>query len=95
MKSSRIPLIIACLVVLAAAAADAATGWVLTGDYSQFGRLRSFNQASPWNASGDLAVTPGDAVGREYDGLLYVVGRGGASVLQIYDPAARVCMPTR
>jgi hypothetical protein len=91
-KSSRIPLIIACLAVLAAAAADAATGWVLTGDYSQFGRLRSFNQASPWNASGDLAVTPGDAVGREYDGLLYVVGRGGASVLQIYDPAAGMAL---
>lgn len=81
--------------LIAAAVATAATadpGWVLTGDYSQFGRLRAFDQAAPWTVSGDLAVTAGDAVGREHDGRLYVVGRGGASVLQIYDPTAGMAL---
>lgn len=85
MKIRLIPVILLA-VGLVASVVRADTGWVLTGDYSQFGRLRSFDQASPWTASGDLAVTPGDAVGREHDGRLYVVGRGGASVLQVYDP---------
>lgn len=83
---------IAVLLALAPATRASATGWVLTGDYSQFGRLRSFSEASPWTASGDLAVTPGDAVGREHNGLLYVVGRGGASVLQVYDPGAGLAL---
>jgi hypothetical protein len=64
--------------------AAAGPGWVLTGDYSQFGRVRSFAAAAPWSVSGDLAVTPGDAVGRLHDGRLYVVGRGSASLLQVY-----------
>lgn len=83
----RITIITALAAGLAWAADARATGWVLTGDYSQFGRLRAFAEASPWSTGSDLAVTPGDAVGREHDGLLYVVGRGGASVLQVYDPA--------
>ncbi len=73
------------LAPLATAAAAAGPGWVLTGDYSQFGRLRSFATTSPWTVSGDLAVVPGDAVGRLHGGRLYVVGRGGASLLQVYD----------
>lgn len=68
----------------ATARAAAGPGWVLTGDYSQFGRVRSFATVAPWSVSGDLAVTPGDAVGRLHDGRLYVVGRGGASLLQVY-----------
>jgi len=80
------------IVALLATASVADPAWVLTGDYSQFGRLRSFEQDAPWTASGDLAVTPGDAVGREHDGLLYVVGRGGASVLQIHDPSAGMAL---
>ncbi len=75
-----------------AAAAHAQTAWVLTGDYSQFGRLRSYAQSSPFAASADLATTPGDAVGRLHGGLLYVVGRGGASLLQVYDPQAGMAL---
>ena len=91
--ATRLSISVALLIVVAvAAAAGADQAWVLTGDYSQFGRLRSFDQAPPWTVSGDLAVTPGDAVGREHDGLLYVVGRGGASVLQIYDPTAGLAL---
>jgi hypothetical protein len=87
--SAFLPMLIVAAV---AAAATADPGWVLTGDYSQFGRLRAFDQAAPWTVSSDLAVTSGDAVGREHDGRLYVVGRGGASVLQIYDPAAGMAL---
>lgn len=92
MITRALTIFMGCLALACTAPVLAATGWVLTGDYSQFGRLRSFNQASPWGASGDLAVTPGDAVGREHDGLLYVVGRGGASVLQVYDPEAGMAL---
>lgn len=92
MKTRNILIALQFAAAVAATAAPAATGWVLTGDYSQFGRLRSFSQTSPWSASGDLAVTPGDPIGREHDGLLYVVGRGGASVLQVYDPQAGMAL---
>ncbi len=75
--------------MLAAATASAQdTGWVVTTDYSAFGRMRDFATAAPWTVSGDLATIPGDAVARRHDGLLYVVGRGGANLLQVYDPAA-------
>lgn len=91
--TNRLSALLPTLVVAAmATAATADQAWVLTGDYSQFGRLRAFDQEAPWATSGDLAVTPGDAVGREHDGLLYVVGRGGASVLQVYDPAAGLAL---
>jgi hypothetical protein len=78
----------AALAAAVATAAVAQTGWVLTTDYSTFGRARSFALDTAWTVSGDLATTPGDAVGRHHDGLVYVVGRGGASILQIYDPDA-------
>ena len=64
------------------------TGWVLTTDYSTFGRVRSFLLDDPWTVSGDLATIPGDPTGRYHDGLVYIVGRGGASLIQIYDPGA-------
>ncbi len=63
-------------------------GWVLTTDYSTFGRARSFALDAPWTVSGDLAVIPGDPSGRFHDGLVYVVGRGGANLIQIYNPSA-------
>ena len=62
------------------------SGWVLTTDYSTFGRVRSFLLDDPWTVSGDLATIPGDPTGRYHDGKLYIVGRGGASLIQIYDP---------
>ena len=80
------------LSALSAVAAHAQTAWVLTGDYSQFGRLRAYSQTAPFTVSGDLATTPGDAVGRLHDGRLYVVGRGGASLLQVYDPQAGMAL---
>ena len=64
------------------------TGWVLTTDYSTFGRARSYALDDPWTVSGDLAVIPGDPSGRYHDGLVYVVGRGGANLIQIYNPSA-------
>ncbi|MCK9995023.1 MAG: hypothetical protein KAH56_01950 [Candidatus Krumholzibacteria bacterium] len=63
-------------------------GWVLTSDYSTFGRVRSFTLDDPWSVSGDLATIPGDPTGRYHDGKVYIVGRGGASLIQIYDPEA-------
>jgi hypothetical protein len=62
------------------------TGWILTTDYSTFGRVRSFLLDDPWTVSGDLATIPGDPTGRYHDGKVYIVGRGGASLIQIYDP---------
>ena len=67
-----------------AAALDAA--WVLTTDYSTFGRLRGVAPGAPWTVTGDLATTPGDAVGRHHDGKIYVVGRAGSNILQVYAP---------
>ena len=64
------------------------TGWVLTTDYSTFGRVRSFALDDPWTVSGDRATIPGDAVGRYHEGKVYVVGRKGANLIQIYDPDA-------
>lgn len=62
-------------------------GWVLTTDYSAFGNVRAFESTSPWTVSADLAPIPGDHAGRWHGGKVYVVGRGGSNVLQVYDPA--------
>ncbi len=70
------------------------TGWVVTTDYSNFGRLRSLGLADPWLVSSDLATIPGDAVARYHEGLLYVVGRGGANLLQIYNPELDMALVT-
>ncbi len=79
-----------CLIVLIAIPLmlSAQSGpWVITTDYGVFGRIESFSSVSPWSASGELAVIPGDATGRYHDGLLYVLGRGGSNLIQIYNPA--------
>lgn len=89
---ARTILFIALLATAIAATAHAQDAWVLTGDYSQFGRLRAYAQAAVPATGGDLATTPGDAVGRLHDGRLYVVGRGGASLLQVYDPQAGMAL---
>ncbi|MCB1185307.1 hypothetical protein KDM41_17955, partial [bacterium] len=82
MKTTRL---LPILVLLAAAsAATAQSAWVLTTDYSTFGRLRGFAPDAPWSVGADLATVPGDAVARHHDGRLYVVGRAGANVLQVY-----------
>jgi len=60
---------------------------VVTTDFSSFGRLREFTETAPWTVSGDRATIPGDAIARFHDDLLYVLGRGGANLLQVYDPA--------
>ena len=64
------------------------TGWILTTDFSTFGRVRNFALDDPWTVSGDLATIPGDPAGRYHEGLVYIVGRGGANLIQIYDPEA-------
>jgi len=61
--------------------------WVITTDYSVFGRVQSFQPDSPWAVSGELAVIPGDAVGRWHDGLVYIVGRGGSNLIRVHNPA--------
>jgi len=76
----------AALLAAAAAQADPAA-WIVTTDYSTFGRVRSCEGTAPWTVSADLATIPGDAAGRHHDGLVYIVGRGGSGVLQVYDPA--------
>jgi hypothetical protein len=83
----RIALAAALMLAAAAAAADP-LAWIVTTDYSTFGRVRSLEGSDPVAVSGDLATIPGDAVGRHHDGLVYIVGRGASSVLQVYDPAA-------
>jgi len=79
---------LAAALLSAASAAAAPAGWILTTDYSTFGRVRSFDGADPWPVSADLATIPGDAVGRAHGGLVYIVGRGASGVLQVYDPNA-------
>jgi len=64
------------------------TGWILTTDYSTFGRVRSFALDEPWAVSDDLAVIPGDPAGRFHEDKVYVVGRGGANLIQVYNPEA-------
>ena len=81
-------LLLMMLIVLGPAANAEATGWILTTDFSTFGRVRSFDLDDPWTVSGDLAVIPGDPAGRHHDGRVYVVGRHGANLIQIYDPEA-------
>ncbi len=61
--------------------------WVITTDYGVLGRMESFQPHAPYNASGELSVIPGDAVGRYHDGLVYVVGRGGSNLIRIHNPA--------
>ena len=68
------------------------TPLVVTSDYSTFGRLREFAATAPWAVSADLATIPGDAIARWHDDLLYVLGRGGANLLQVYDPAANYAL---
>ena len=79
-------LTLGCL--LLATTAVAQTGWILTTDYSTFGNVRSFTGDGPWSVSGDLGTIPGDAVGRHYGGLIYIVGRGTFNLLQVRDPGA-------
>lgn len=70
------------------AVADVAEGpWVITTDYGVFGGIEALDAHAPWSTSGELSSIPGDAVGRWHDGLIYVVGRGGASLVQVYDPS--------
>ncbi len=84
-----------CLLVygiLAVAAALPAAAWdeclVLTSDFGAFGGVASLERYSPWTVAIDLTTTSGDAVARYHDELYYIVNRGGASNLQIVDPAA-------
>ena len=76
------------VLLLASPALAEPTAWLLTTDYSTFGRVRSIDCADPWTTSADLATIPGDAAGRHHGGLVYVLGRGGSNVLQVHDPAA-------
>lgn len=86
--SGRALLFSLLLLAVAAGAWAQDTGWVITTDYSTFGRVRSVALTEPWGVSADLATIPGDAVGRYHDGLVYIVGRGDANTIGIYDPAA-------
>ena len=60
--------------------------WIVSTDFGVFGRIESFSPEAPWTTSGELGVTPGDAVGRYFDGLVYIVGRGGSNLVQVYNP---------
>ena len=80
-----VSLIALCGAASAAAAQDKA--WVVTTDYISLGRVCDVATTQPWATSGELAEIPSDAIGRHHDGLLYIVGRGSANTLQVYDPA--------
>ena len=83
-------IVLSALILLSTSLACAGVDglWVVTTDYTNFGRVRSLDVQGPYIASGDLADIPGDAVARTHEGLFCVVGRGGANLLQIFDPAA-------
>jgi len=81
-------ILISLMMILAAPWALAGGGpWVLTTDYSTFGGLSGFTDGDPWTVSPDLATIPGDAAGRWHEGKVYVLGRGGSNLLQVYDPS--------
>ena len=85
----RLSLTIATLIALSGAASMPAaqeTAWVVTTDYISLGRVCAFATTQPWTVSADLAEIPGDAIGRHHDGLVYIVGRGAANTLQVFDP---------
>ncbi len=86
MKNPALIFLIAMMIFPLSAMAESGP-WIITTDYGVFGRIESFNSEAPWTASGELAVIPGDAVGRHYDGLVYIVGRGGSNLIQIYNPS--------
>ncbi|MFT5233743.1 MAG: hypothetical protein ACI9UK_000693 [Candidatus Krumholzibacteriia bacterium] len=94
MKQITTMIAVVLVSLLAATAWAQDTGWVVTSDFSSFGRLQSFGLNDPWSVSDDFATIPGDAVGRYHDGLLYIVGRGGANLLQVYDPNAGMVLLT-
>ncbi|PID81012.1 hypothetical protein CSA17_00090 [bacterium DOLJORAL78_65_58] len=81
--------LISLLLLLAGGAvADIERGpWVVTTDYEVFGGVEALEDSDPWTSSGQLVSIPSDAVARWHDGLVYVVGRGAASLVQIYNPA--------
>jgi hypothetical protein len=66
--------------------------WTVTTDYSTFGGLHPVAGAQPWTVSSGVGTVPGDAIARHHDGLLYVVGRGGANLVQIYDPGDNLAL---
>lgn len=80
-------LILACGLVLAATPTLAQDGpWIISTDYEVFGHIESFGAITPWATSGSLSTVPSDAIGRQHDGLVYVVGRGGSNLIRIHDP---------
>ncbi len=80
------------LVVLITSSSAVALAWqeclVLTTDFSNFGSVCSLDRTSPWYIDQDLTTVSGDPIARYHDGLYYVVNRGGASNLQVIDPAS-------
>ena len=84
----RLILALALLSLLPGVVLSQTGPWIITTDYSLFGRVRSFDPNSPWTVSPDKATIPGDAVGRHHQGLIYIVGRGGSNLIQVYDPSA-------
>jgi hypothetical protein len=78
---------LACLVAAIQIPAPTMAGYVITTDYSIFGSIRNFQDATPFTMSDDLDSIPGDAMGRIFEDLVYVVGRGGSNIIQIFDPS--------
>jgi len=90
-RSTLLLLASLCLGCAVVGVGHAAADWnefvVLCSDYSTVGELGVVDRYSPWSTGATEVVGP-DPVGRFHDGLYYVVNRGGASNLQIIDPAA-------
>lgn len=76
------------LVCASGAWANVADGpWVLTTDYQNFGNIEALDAGSPWTPSGELGPVHSDSVARWHNGKVYLVGRGSANHIQVYDPA--------
>ena len=80
----------AALVALLISTTAGAAAWtecmILTTDYSTFGGVSIMQRQAPWAIQPDVETVGGDPIARWYDGLVYVVNRGGANNVQVLDP---------
>lgn len=59
---------------------------VLTTGYVSSGSAGTLERHLPWTVVSDLETVGNDPVGRWYDGLYYIVNRGGDANIQVLDP---------
>jgi len=79
---------LAFILLVAAASPAVATDRVVavTSDYSVSGSVSVVDVLPPWSVDADVASVHSDAVGRERDGLIYILNRLAADNIQVLDP---------